>query len=75
MKNMKNKMLESLHKHAEGNIAKHKMNIEIYLNNSTGIGEHSNIMEAIELELEQIAKYEDQIQILLKYFPSDLKVI
>jgi hypothetical protein len=33
------------------------------------IGEHSDIVEAIEIELEQIAKYQDQIDILEKYFP------
>jgi hypothetical protein len=72
---MRNKILESLYIHAQGHIAKHKMNIEIYLTNPVGIGEHSDIIEAIEFELEKIAKYEDQIQILQQHFPMDLKVI
>jgi spore cortex formation protein SpoVR/YcgB (stage V sporulation) len=71
---MRNKMLESLYKHAEGHIAKHKMNIEIYLMNPVGIGEHSDIIDAIELELEKIAKYEDQIGLLQKYFPMDVNL-
>ena len=33
-----------------------------------GIGEHSNIVEAIEQELDMIAKYQDQIDIINKYF-------
>ena len=44
------------------------MNIEIYLTNPAGIGEHSDIMDAIEKELEEMAKYEDHMEILNKYF-------
>ena len=36
--------------------------------NPVGIGEHSNIVEAIEGELDMIAKYQDQIDIIQKYF-------
>ena len=54
--------------HAEGHIKKHSANVEIYLNNSMGIGEHSDILETIEKELEAIAKYDDQLHVLRKYF-------
>jgi hypothetical protein len=66
---MRNILLNAVKKHAEGHVAKHVANVEIYLNQSVGIGEHSDIVEAIEIELEQIAKYQDQIDILEKYFP------
>jgi len=68
---MRNKLLEATRKHAEGHVAKHVANVEVYLNQSVGIGEHSDIIEAIELELEHIAKYQDQIDILDKYFPTE----
>lgn len=61
-------MLAALYAHAEGHIAKHIANVEIYLANPVGIGEHSNILEAIEEELEQISKYHDQLEVLDKYF-------
>lgn len=61
-------MISALLAHAQGDIQKHKMNVEIYLTNPTGIGEHSDIMEAIEQELNMIAKYEDQITVIKKYF-------
>tara|TARA_R110002167_G_scaffold14392_1_gene58480 strand:- start:1345 stop:1542 length:198 start_codon:yes stop_codon:yes gene_type:complete len=64
---MKDKIKESLIAHAEGHIKKHSANVEIYLNNSVGIGEHSDILETIEKELEIIAKYDDQLHILRKY--------
>ena len=44
------------------------MNVEVYLNNPVGIGEHSDIMEAIETELNMIAKYEDQVTVIKKHF-------
>jgi len=54
--------------HAEGHIVKHAMNVEIYLKNAVGVGEHPDVMEAIEKELEMIAKYHDQLEVLDKYF-------
>ena len=39
----------------------HKANVEIYLENATGVGEHSNIMETIELEIEKLAEYQDKL--------------
>lgn len=65
---MRDKIKESLIAHAEGHIKKHSANVEIYLNNSMGIGEHSDILETIEKELETIAKYDDQLHVLRKYF-------
>ena len=65
---MRNQMISALLAHAQGEIQKHKMNVEVYLTNPVGIGEHSNVMEAIEEELNMIAKYEDQVSVLKKYF-------
>lgn len=65
---MKKKLLEAVRLHAQGHVSKHLANIEVYLVNPTGIGEHSDIIQAIEIELEQVAKYQDQLDILNKYF-------
>jgi len=65
---MREKLLTAAKMHAQGHIEKHRMNVEVYLTNPAGIGEHSDIMEAIEHELEEIAKYEDHLEILEKYF-------
>ena len=61
-------MLAAVEEYAKGNIAIHKMNVEVYLANPAGIGEHSDITEAIETELNIIAKYQDQIDVINKYF-------
>jgi|TARA_B100001093_G_scaffold493175_1_gene535064 hypothetical protein len=65
---MRDKMISALLAHAQGDIQKHKMNVEVYLTNPVGIGEHSNVMEAIEEELNMIAKYEDQVTVIKKHF-------
>ena len=65
---MRDQLIKALLAHAQGDIAKHKANIEVYLANPVGIGEHSNIVEAIEGELDMIAKYQAQIDIINKYF-------
>jgi len=65
---MRDQMIKALLAHAQGDIEKHKANVEIYLTNPVGIGEHSNVMEAIEEELNMMAKYQDQIDIINKYF-------
>lgn len=65
---LRDEMLQSLITHAEGHIAKHKMNVEVYLNNPAGIGDHPDVLEAMEKELNLIAEYHDQIEVLKKYF-------
>ena len=65
---MRDQLIKALLAHAQGDIAKLKANIEVFLANPVGIGEHSNIVEAIEQELDMIAKYQDQIDIIHKYF-------
>jgi len=65
---MRDVLLNAVRTHAQGHIEKHRANIEVYLAHPVGIGEHSDIIEAIEVELDQIAKYEDQIDILDSYF-------
>ena len=65
---MRKELIKALLAHAQGDIAKHKANVEIYLSNPVGIGEHSNVVEAIEEEINMIAKYQDQIDVINKYF-------
>ena len=65
---MRDTLIKALLAHAQGDIAKHRANVEVYLTNPVGIGEHSNVLEAIEEELNMIAKYQDQIDIINKYF-------
>ena len=55
MLHMREQMLRALLAHAQGDIAKHKANVEIYLEHPAGVGEHTDILESIEKELDIIA--------------------
>ena len=66
--NMREQLIKALLAHAQGDIAKHVANVEVYLSNPVAIGEHSDITEAIETELNIIAKYKDQIDVINMYF-------
>ena len=57
-------MIQALSNHAIANIHLHKTNIDIYFANPVGIGEHSDIMEAVQDELDKIALHEDRLAIL-----------
>ena len=65
---MREKLIRAFISHAQGHIDKHVANVEVYLTNPAGIGEHSDIMEAIEIEMKQIAEYDDQLEMMKKYF-------
>jgi len=65
---MREILLEALRSHAQGHVDKHKANVEVYLNNSTGIGEHPDIIDAMEKEIMEIAHYDDVLEMLEKYF-------
>ncbi|MGB0354410.1 MAG: hypothetical protein ACPGDA_10605 [Paracoccaceae bacterium] len=65
---MREQLLEALKAHAQGQIAKHKANIEVYMNQVVGIGEHSDIVETLELELDKIAEAHDRLEVINKYF-------
>ena len=67
---MRDQIIKALLEHAQGDIANHRANVEVYLTNPVGIGEHSNVMEAIEEELNMIAKYQDQVDVIQKYFKA-----
>ena len=68
MTDLRDDILSAFQSHAKGHIDKHRMNVEIYLTNPAGIGEHPDIIEAIETEMEQIANYDDMLEMVEKYF-------
>ena len=53
---------------AQGKIAKAKINIEIYLQNPVGIGEHPDVLGAIQEQVDIIAHEEERISVLVKHF-------
>ena len=67
---LKEQLVKAARMHAEGELERAKTNIMVYMNNATGIGEHSDIVEAIQEELDKMAMAEDRIEMLNKHFSS-----
>ena len=53
---MRLQILEALKADAKGNIEKARLNIEIYLKNPVGIGEHPDVLAAIQDQIDIIAQ-------------------
>ena len=68
--NLREQLVKAARMHAEGELERAKTNIMVYMNNATGIGEHSDIVEAIQEELDKMAHAEDRIEMLEKYFSA-----
>jgi hypothetical protein len=69
-KNMRQKLIDAFVSHAKGHVDKHLANIEVYLTNPAGIGEHPDIMEAIESEMKIVAEYDDMLEMVEKYLKT-----
>jgi hypothetical protein len=65
---MREQLLSALLAHAQGEIAKHKVNVEVFLENPTGVGDHPDVLETVQGELDKIARYHDQIEVINHYF-------
>ena len=68
MVNLREEILKNQITYYNGVIAKHKQNVDIYLNQPVGIGEHSDVMGAIDGEINAIAQAHEKIQIINHYF-------
>ena len=65
---MKEQLIKACKMHAEGELERAKTNVMVYMNQSVGIGEHSDIVEAIQKELDTMALAEDRIDMINKHF-------
>ena len=68
---MKQQLIEGLIAKYNGDIGSARANIQVYLTNPVGIGEHPDIITAIDGELIKIAEAEDKLLALDKHFSKD----
>ena len=61
---MINPLLDALCKKYEGEIAAARANINVYITNPAGIGEHPNLVAAIDSEIEKLTDATDKLSIL-----------
>jgi|TARA_B100001093_G_scaffold484628_1_gene518225 hypothetical protein len=60
-------IVDALVKKYEGDIAEANANMQVYISNSVGIGEHSEVMVEIDKQLEKISAAEEKLETLKKY--------
>ena len=64
-------LLKAARMHSEGELERAKTNILVYMRNAAGIGEHSDIVEAIQKELTTMGHAHERLEMLDKYFKEE----
>ena len=67
---LRKQTLEALRSQCKGNIEKARVNVEIYLHNPVGIGEHPDVLAAIQDQIDVIAKEEERLEVLNRHFTN-----
>jgi hypothetical protein len=65
------KILQSIKKEYEGIKEQEIYDLQVYLTNSVGVGEHSDISKEIKNKIQNIEKLDAQIDTIDKYFPKE----
>ena len=58
---MKKMIADNMMSYLSGKVKYHQANVRIYLQSPVGIGEHPDIMAAIEEELAKAAEYQEKL--------------
>ena len=61
-------MINALRKKYEAEIAAAKANIDVYNKNPAGIGEHPDLVQAVDTEMVKLADPEDKLETLNKHY-------
>ena len=61
-------LLKALIAKLQGEVEVAKANIQVYLHNSAGIGEHPDVVQAVELQIQAIADAEEKIETIRKHY-------
>ena len=62
--NIGQELLEALEIQYRGNIASARANVRVYLENPAGIGEHPDVVQAIDTQIAIIADNQEKLEIL-----------
>ena len=61
-------MINALRKKYEAEVAAAQANINVYMTNPAGIGEHPDIVAAVDSEMVKLADAEDKLKTLNKHY-------
>ena len=71
---MREQFIKASRLHFQAHIEKNiELMLRTLLENAVGVGEHGDIMDTIEKELEEMAKYHDLLEMLDTYFNGKSK--
>ena len=70
-KELKLQIIQALQMKYAGEMEMHRANIDIYLTNPAGIGEHPDILGAIDSEVAALAAVAEKLEILMNEYPED----
>ena len=62
--NIGQEMLEALEQQYRGNIASARANVRVYLENPAGIGEHPDVVQALDTQIAIIAENQEKLDTL-----------
>ena len=68
MEKVKVTILDALKDKLKGEIAVAKANVTVHLNSPVGIGDHPEVVQAIESQIEVIATAQEKLDIINIYF-------
>ena len=71
MSNLRIDFIRACRLQFKAGIEKHRINVENLMSNSSGIGEHGNLMDEIEKELGFMADYNSKLE-MLDYFDAEV---
>lgn len=61
-------MIDTLKKMYEAEVAKARTNIDVYLKHPVGIGEHPDLVAAVDEQVSKMAEAQDKIEVLNRYY-------
>jgi hypothetical protein len=64
-------LLDALSKKYEGDIAIAQANIKVFMANPVGIGEHPEVVQAIDLEVDKLATADEKLQTIKNLLGED----
>ena len=67
---MKEQLVQALKTKYEADYQMHKANLDIYLNNPVGIGEHPQHFEEMDKLVESMTAARDKLEVLNKEYPD-----
>ena len=72
-RDMRDQFVKASRLHFQAHIEKHRVNVENLMENAVGVGEHGDVMDTIEKELDEMARYHDLLEMLDTYFNGKQK--